>query len=315
MPSARLPTTSNEVCADADCVIANTNKTNVLAAVMSCRMGRDYQEPSFTSRRMCSGRYNAALPNAAKSLRGDRRMSGATVTDPSTPTTPPLPGLLSRAIGIITAPGATYEHIVRTPKVAGILFLVALVTALAAGLPQFTERGQAAMLDMLSQQGQSDAQLEAVQKLASSGLLGYVAMVNMMVFIPLSSVIIAGLLWVVFNTVMGGTATFKHSLAVVAHSQVISALGALFAAPIIYARGTMSRSVANLSALLPMLDETSFLSKVLGMVDFFLVWWVVVLSIGLATLYKKKTGSVATGLFIFYGIVVLAIAYFTAGNS
>jgi len=242
-------------------------------------------------------------------------MSGATVTDSSSPSTPQLPGLLSRAIGIITSPGATFAHVIQTPKVAGILFLVALVTALAGGLPQFTERGQAAMLDMLSQQGQSEAQIEAVQKLASTGLLGYIAIVNVMVFVPLSSVLIAGLLWVVFNAVMGGTATFKHVLAVVAHSQVVSALGALFAAPIIYARGTMSRSVANVSALLPMLDETSFLSKALGMIDLFLVWWVIVLAIGLATLYKKKTSSVATGLFIFYGIVVLVIAYFTAGNS
>jgi len=71
--------------------------------------------------------------------------------------------------------------------------------------------------------------------------------------------------------------------------------------------------VANLAALLPMLDETSFLAKFLGMIDLFLIWWVVVLAIGLAALYKKQTSSVATGLFIFYGVIALAIAYFTAG--
>jgi hypothetical protein len=94
---------------------------------------------------------------------------------------------------------------------------------------------------------------------------------------------------------------------------VISAVGTLFAAPIMYARGVMTTGVANLGALLPMLDETSYLAKVLGMVDLFVIWWVVVLSIGLAALYKKQTRSIATGLFVFYGILVLVIAYFTAG--
>ena len=75
----------------------------------------------------------------------------------------------------------------------------------------------------------------------------------------------------------------------------------------------MTNGVANLGALLPMLDETSFLAKFLGMVDLFTIWWVVVLSIGLAALYKKQVGSIATGLFIFYGIIALVISYFTAG--
>ena len=49
------------------------------------------------------------------------------------------------------------------------------------------------------------------------------------------------------------------------------------------------------------------------MVDLFTIWWVVVLSIGLAALYQKKVSSIATGLFVFYGIIALVIAYFTAG--
>jgi hypothetical protein len=80
-----------------------------------------------------------------------------------------------------------------------------------------------------------------------------------------------------------------------------------------YARGVMSSGVANLGALLPMLDVTSFLAKLLGMIDLFAIWWVMVLAIGLAALYKKKAGSIATGLFVFYGLIALVIAFFTAG--
>ncbi len=245
-------------------------------------------------------------------------MSGDTVTDPST-ISPPLPGLLSRAIGIITSPTATFAHVVRTPKVAGMLFLICLIMGFAQGIPQFTERGRAAALEMQVQNMErfgvtvNDTMYQQMEQRSHSNLSGYIAIVSMFVGVPFGAVVITLVLWVVFNAIMGGTATFKQVMAVVVHSQAVSALGAIFAAPIMYARGVMSSGVANLGALLPMLDETSFLAKFLGSIDLFAVWWVVVLSIGLATLYRKKTSSIATGLFVVYGLIALTIAYFTAG--
>jgi hypothetical protein len=238
---------------------------------------------------------------------------------PSGPAAEPLPSLLSRAIGIITSPGPTFAHVVRSPKVAGILFLSSLLIGLAQGLPQFTEKGRAAALEMQVQQMENwgvtvtddmYTQMEAGSRTSRGA---YFSIVGVMVSMPIFAVIVTALLWVVFNTVMGGTATFKHVMSVVAHSMMISALGAIVAAPIMYARGVMSQSIFNLGAALPMLEETSFLAKLLGMIDLFFIWWVVVLAIGLAALYKRKTSSIATGLFIFYGLVVILIAYFTAG--
>lgn len=242
-------------------------------------------------------------------------MSGDTVTDPSIP----LPGLFSRIIGIITSPTATYAHIVRTPKVAGVLFVTALLGGLAQGLPQLTERGRAAALEMQVQQTErmgftvSDEMYQQMEQRSKSPLAAVFTVVGAVVFMPFVAVIMTVLLWGVFNTILGGTASFKHVMSVLTHSFVISTLGAIFAAPIMYARGVMSTGVANLGALLPMLDETSFLAKFLGMIDLFIVWWLIVLAIGLAALYKRKSRSIATGLFVFYGIVALAIAYFMAG--
>jgi hypothetical protein len=65
-----------------------------------------------------------------------------------------------------------------------------------------------------------------------------------------------------------------------------------------------------------MLDESSFLAKLLGTIDLFLIWWVVVLSIGLAVLFKRKTGPVAAGLFIVYGVIaVIVAAFFGRGGA
>jgi hypothetical protein len=202
--------------------------------------------------------------------------------------------------------------------VAGILFLVALVIGLAQGLPQLTERGRAATLELQVQQMErfgmtvTDAMYQQMEQRSRTSLSPILTIVGTMVGMPFVVVIMTLLLWVVFNAILGGTGTFKHVMSVVAHAQVIPAVGYLFAAPIMYARGVMTTGVANLGALLPMLDETSFLAKVLGMIDLFQIWWVIVLSIGLAALYKKQARSIATGLFIIYGIIVLVIAYFTS---
>jgi hypothetical protein len=246
-------------------------------------------------------------------------MPGATVSDPTTPAETPGPGLLSRAIGIITSPTATFEHVARKPKVAGMLFLISLVVGLTQAVPLLTERGRSAALELQVQQMErfgmtvTDEIYQQMEQRSRSAFGAISTLVGTMVGMPIMCVIMTTLLWVVFNAILGGASTFKHVMAVLVHSQVISAVGALFAAPIMYARGVMSTGVANAAALFPMLDETSFLAKLLGMIDLFWIWWLIVLAIGLAVLYKKKPGSVATGLFVFYGIIVLCIAYFTAG--
>jgi hypothetical protein len=234
-------------------------------------------------------------------------------TDVLDPT--PSPGLFARFIGIITSPGETFKHVVRTPKVSGMLFLICALTALAQGLPQFTEQGRAATLEMQVQQAErwtgqpiTDEGYAALQQQATYG--PYLALIGSFVFVPFMAVLFTAILWAVFNTVLGGTATFKTVMAVLVHSQVISTLSVLIAAPIMYARGQVSASgIANLGALVP-LDESSFIAKFLGMVDLFVIWWVIVLAIGLATLYKRTTTGVATGLFVVYGVIALAFAYF-----
>jgi hypothetical protein len=58
----------------------------------------------------------------------------------------------------------------------------------------------------------------------------------------------------------------------------------------------------------PFLDEKSFLSRLLGTIDLFQIWWLVVLAIGLGVLYKRRTGPIATSLLTVYAVIILAIA-------
>ena len=96
-----------------------------------------------------------------------------------------------------------------------------------------------------------------------------------------------------------GTRTFKQLFAVYVHSRSISAAGQLFTGPLNYFRGSMT-SATNLAVFLPMIDEQSFIGRLLGMIDLFIVWWFVLLAIGLGVLYRRRTEPIAIGLFGVY---------------
>ena len=92
-----------------------------------------------------------------------------------------------------------------------------------------------------------------------------------LVFVPLVMAIIAGIVLVVFNAVLGGDATFKQVYAIVVHSGFLVALQLLFVTPLNYVRESMS-SATSLAVFFPMLDETSFLGMLLGAIDLFFIW-------------------------------------------
>ena len=77
-------------------------------------------------------------------------------------------------------------------------------------------------------------------------------------------------------------------------SGVIFSLSAILLGSINYVRGTALTGVANLGAALPMLQERSFLATFLGAVDFFMVWYIVVLAIGLGSIPLADYGLPGT---------------------
>jgi hypothetical protein len=238
------------------------------------------------------------------------------MTDTSTPsgvTSVPDQGLISRFLGVITSPKATFQTVAAHPRWFGMFLLTTLIIAVCTSFPMFTEWGRQAALEQQVHQMQSFgmeigdeqyARMEQGMKIAP-----YTTFAGVLIVSPIFALIIAGLLFVVFNAVMGGTATFKQLFSVLVHAGAISALAQLFTAPLNYLSGTMSGKT-NLGVMLPMLDENSFLGSLLGTIDFFMVWYVIVLAIGLGVLYKRRTQGIAMGLFAVYAVIGICIALF-----
>jgi hypothetical protein len=235
-------------------------------------------------------------------------------------TTPPLAvgatapapkNLLARFIGVVTAPRETFASIAAHPKWLGMLALTAVIVAVFTALPLTTVGGRQAAIDQQVTQMQSfgmtvnDQMYEQLEK--RSGMMPYTTGIGALVMMPIIGVIIAGILFAIFNAALGGEASFKQVFSVYTHAGAISALSTIFSGVVNYFRGSMG-SVANLGALLPMLPENSFAGRLLGMVDVFLIWYIVVLAIGLAVLYRKRTQPIAISLLSVYAVIAIVVA-------
>jgi hypothetical protein len=229
------------------------------------------------------------------------------------PSTAPPKSLLARFIGIITEPKETFESVVAHPKFFGMLAVACVLTAVLTGGFMLTKVGQDAWVDaaLASQPGMSDQQVAGLERMAP--YVGYGTIAGILVIWPIFLVIIAGILFAVFNAALGGNASFKQIFAVVVHTAPVGVIGQLVTVPLNYARGSMT-SATNLGMLThAFVPETSLVGRFLGAVDLFLLWQLFVLAIGLAVLYRRKTQPIAITFFGLYAVIALIIAFVRRG--
>jgi uncharacterized ferredoxin-like protein len=224
--------------------------------------------------------------------------------------------LASRFVGIITSPRATYESVVAHPKWFGMLALTTIAVAALVGGFLMTQAGQDAWFEAATNRpGMTEQQIQAMERIAA--VSGYVAIAWALVAMPLVVLVVSGLVFAIFNAALGGNATFKQVLAVAAHAAPfagpIGVLAPLYTVPLNYARGTMA-SATNLYVLVQsFVDEETFAARLLGMIDIFVVWQLIVLSIGLAVLYRRRTQPIATTLLVLYFVIAVIVAFVRSG--
>lgn len=233
----------------------------------------------------------------------------------------PVKDPVARFFGILLSPTETFRAVVAKPTWLVVALIVIAVSGGSQLWFQSTDIGRKATLDESVRKTEafgfkvSDQMYEGMRKSIMEPPPWRVALsaATIVVFSLGIWAVIAGLLFLVFSAI-GGQAAFKQVFAVVVHSSVVSAVGTLIVTPVNYVRESMS-SATNLGVFLPFLPEGNFIARFAGMVDVFVVWWVMVLAIGLAVCYRKKTRNVAAGLFAVYGVIAIAVAAFMAMRS
>jgi hypothetical protein len=183
-----------------------------------------------------------------------------------------------------------------------------------------TDVGQVALVDQWERtalafgQPVDDAKYAQMQDLSQYGV-AYAALMSV-IRVPVVTTAIAAVLYGVF-TAIGRQARFGQVFAVTAYAGVILALRDVLAAPLNYLRESLTSPI-TLTQLFGMLDEASPLARFFALIDLFMLWWIVVMGIGLAVLFRMRVRRVAAGLIGVYICIAVLLAGAMAvlgGNS
>jgi len=233
-----------------------------------------------------------------------------TATAAAAVSTPAPKSLVARIFGMLTSPKDTFQSVVASPKWFGVLAITTLAVAFFTALPLTTDAGRQSAIDRQVSQLQSfgvQVNDEAYARMEKqSAIMPYTTAGSIVVFTPIVATIFAGILFAIFNAALGGEAAFKQVFSVLVHAGVVSSFGAVFGGVINYFRQRMD-NVTNLGSLVPMLPEKSFVVGFISAIDVFLVWWMIVLAIGLAVLYRRRTQPIAITLLSIYGLIAIVI--------
>jgi len=219
--------------------------------------------------------------------------------------------LASRLIGVVLSPRTAYSAVAARPRWLGALLVCGLIYIGAQFTFLSTEVGQNAALDqqlsVLKTFGMTITNEMLQQMQSRMAYAPYTTAASLVVMLPLICAGVAGILLAVFTAILGGGATYRQVFAVVAHSMIIGAIQQVFSLPIMYARADMT-SPTRLSVFAPSLDEMGFFTYLLSAIDLFIIWSLINTSIGIAVLYKRRTGPVAAVLLGIYAVVAVIIA-------
>ena len=235
------------------------------------------------------------------------------MSDTATAPQPPAAdrNLAARLVGVVFSPGETFRGIAAHPRWLGAMVVVLVIVAGANFALLSTEVGQQALLDQQIRSAESwgrtltDEQQDGMERMLP--MMRYITLGFTVVMAPVITFALAGVLYGVFNAGLGGDARYRQVLAVLTHAGAISAVASFFTTPLNYARESLS-SATNVGVFLPFLDEGSLPARFLGMIDLFLIWWVIAISIGLSVLYRRRTGPVVVSLLATYVIIAAVIA-------
>jgi hypothetical protein len=185
------------------------------------------------------------------------------------------------------------------------------ITAVSQALLFVTEVGQVALVDQWERtalafgQPVDDARYAELQTLSRSGPL--YGVVRAVATGPVVTLALACVVFLLFRPGGDRPVSFSQVLAVTAHASVILALREVLSVPVSFMREATG-GATSLGLWFPGLDAASFGGRFVGALDVFVMWWAVVLAIGVGVLYGREARKIAAAFLGVYAGVALLIA-------
>lgn len=217
-----------------------------------------------------------------------------------------------RLIGVLVAPGETFRSIAERPTwLPPLLLLVLLGVVVGFEVQMRTDpeemvRGQLESVKVDVPQEQVDKMIEDAESRTTGGKAGLAA-IGGLVQAALYAVV-AVLFWLGFR-LFGSEMDYVRSLATTLHGYMPLAVAALLNLPLMLTRESLTFEeamqggvlVSSLKALAPE-DASAVTEALLGSVDLFTIWALVLLTIGYKAVAKVST-AVASGIVILFWLV------------
>lgn len=223
-----------------------------------------------------------------------------------------IPALPARIVQVFVSPAKLFDALRQRPAWLGaILGLIGLSIALQFLTPvivpdEVLRRAAEARIADFVPAGTDPAVLEQqVDAAVSPGAIGVIG--TAVIATPILLSIIAGLLLIAFNVIMGGEASFKQLLSGTAHAMYIYTAGGIVSIGLMAVGAEMTTLTPGL--FLPEME--GFIGRFLNGINIFSVWTCGVLGVAVSRFYPGR--SVAAGttyLLALYLILVAAIAMF-----
>ena len=236
-----------------------------------------------------------------------------------------MSSLAARVYGVIRRPRVTFSTMVQRPSWVPVLTATTAVTFLCGIAFLRTDVGQQALVDQWERTStafgqtvddEAYAQMELTAR--SGGFEVAYAAATALASGPALVFVVSALLFVLLKRRdrPGSQPSFVQVLAVASYASVVLALRQIVATPIDYLREAIA-SPTTLVQFFSMLDEASPLARFLGIMDLFVLWWIVVLAIGVSVLYQRSTRSLAlvfTGAYVVLALLA-ALAMAVSGGT
>ncbi|HWP95513.1 MAG TPA: Yip1 family protein [Syntrophomonadaceae bacterium] len=194
---------------------------------------------------------------------------------------------------VLASPGEAFSAIIEDPKILwpGIIIIAITLFMTVIAIPEtktYTEQ-------LMAAQGNSPDQIALAMKFVVPG-----AVIGTIFAMPLLWLVQAGLL-ALYNQISVGEARFKQLFAVAIFSGIPSIIKAVISTCLIKTMGMKAAMQVSTSLALFMgtPEQPSFLYRLLGQIELFSIWGLVLLIVGGAMAMKRKPG----GLAVFMGVI------------
>jgi hypothetical protein len=215
-----------------------------------------------------------------------------------------LPSLPARIVQVFVSPAALFDRLKEVPAWIGMLLVLVVVSVVSSFLLP-----EEVMRELVQTNLPADAEQEQIDQ--AVGFARAWGRTLAVVGTPITIAVIAGILILVYNVLLGGAGTFKQLYSATTHAFVIYTVGGLLTLALILSRGEMTTLSLNL--LIPGLEE-GFLFRLLRGINVFSLWTAAVLGIAVSRIYPKRSAGSATALLIAL-YLVLAVIFAALGGG